>query len=115
MSYPITPPPDNVIIQGGPLFYILDQVFGVGPFCVTGDCVVIMPKANIDALLHAVQTNKAKPFFGVPALYRMILEHDRVDFYGLSSLIYCFSGGDVLPQETARRWKQKFGKEIFEG
>lgn len=115
ISYPIAPPPENVIIQGGPLFHILGQVFGVGPFCVTGDCVVIMPKVNIDALLYAVQTNKAKTFFGVPALYRMILEHDRVDFYDLSSLVYCFSGGDVLPQETARRWRKKFGKEIFEG
>src|SRR5208337_3026728 len=33
----------------------------------------------------------------------------------LSSLVYCFSGGDVLPQETARRWKEKFGKDIYEG
>lgn len=115
VSHPIAPPPENVIIQGGPLFHILGQVFGVGPFCVTGDCVVIMPKVNIDALLHAVETKKAKTFFGVPALYRMILEHDRVDFYDLSSLVYCFSGGDVLPQETARRWKQRFGKEIYEG
>ena len=35
--------------------------------------------------------------------------------YDLSSLVYCFSGGDVLPQEMARRWKEKFGKDIFEG
>ncbi len=115
ISYPLVEPPGNVILQGGPLFHILGQVFGVGPFCVTGDCVIIMPKVNIDALLYAIETNRATTFFGVPALYRMILEHDRVDFYDLSSLVYCFSGGDVLPQETARRWKEKFGKDIYEG
>ncbi len=115
VSYPLTPPSENVILQGGPLFHILGQVFGIGPFCVTGDCVIIMPKVNIDALLYAIQRYKAKTFFGVPALYRMILEHDRVDLYNLSSLVYCFSGGDVLPQETARRWKEKFGKDIYEG
>jgi long-chain acyl-CoA synthetase len=114
-SYPICPPPENVILQGGPLFHILGQVFGMGPFCVSGDCVIIMPKVNIDAMLYSVQKYRAKTFFGVPALYRMILEHDRVDFYDLSSLVYCFSGGDTLPQETARRWKEKFGKEIYEG
>jgi len=114
-SYPLTPPPENVILQGGPLFHILGQVFGIGPFCISGDCVILMPKVNIDALLFSVQLYRAKTFFGVPALYRMILEHDRVDFYDLSSLVYCFSGGDVLPQETARRWKEKFGKEIYEG
>jgi long-chain acyl-CoA synthetase len=115
ISYPLIPPSENVILQGGPLFHILGQVFGIGPFCVTGDCVIIMPKVNIDAVLYAIQRYKAKTFFGVPALYRMILEHDRVDLYNLSSLVYCFSGGDVLPQETARRWKEKFGKDIYEG
>lgn len=114
-SYAICPPPENVTLQGGPLFHILGQVFGLGPLCVSGDCVIIMPKVNIDAVLYSVGKYRAKTFFGVPALYRMILEHDRVDFYDLSSLVYCFSGGDVLPQETARRWREKFGKEIYEG
>ena len=115
IGYPLVPPPENVILQGGPLFHILGQVFGVGPFCITGDCVIIMPKVNLDAVLNAVERYKATTFFGVPALYRMILEHDRVDFYDISSLAFCFSGGDVLPQETARRWKEKFGREIYEG
>jgi long-chain acyl-CoA synthetase len=52
---------------------------------------------------------------GVPALYRMILEHDRIDQYDLSSLEYCFSGGDVLPIEVGKRWKDRFGKSIFQG
>jgi len=115
VSAPLTPPPDNIILQGGPLFHILGQVFGLGPLCITGDYVIIMPKVNIDAFLYYVQTHKAKTFFGVPALYKMILEHDRLEHYDISSLVYCFSGGDVLPQETARRWKEKFGKPIFEG
>jgi long-chain acyl-CoA synthetase len=115
IGYPLVPPPENVILQGGPLFHILGQVFGVGPFCITGDCVIIMPKVNLDAVLNAVESCRATTFFGVPAIYRMILEHDRVDFYDISSLLFCFSGGDVLPPETARRWKEKFGKEIYEG
>jgi len=115
VSYPIIPPAENIILQGGPLFHILGQVFGLGPLCVSGDCVVLMPRVNIDAYLDVIQRYKVKTFFGVPAIFRMILEHDRLDFYDLSSLQYCFSGGDVLPQETARRWKERFGKEIYEG
>jgi long-chain acyl-CoA synthetase len=45
----------------------------------------------------------------------MILDHDRLDFYDLSSLCYCFSGGDVLPNEVARRWKERFGVSISSG
>jgi long-chain acyl-CoA synthetase len=115
VGYPIVPPPENIVLQGGPLFHILGQVFALGPFCLTGDCVVIMPKVNLDAYLDTIQRYKIKTLFAVPALYRMILEHDRVDYYDLSSLAYCFSGGDVLPQEIGRRWKEKFGKDIFEG
>ena len=115
VSFPIAPPPSNRVLQGGPLFHILGQVFGLGPLCITGDTVFIMPKVNIDAYLYVIQQCKIKTFFGVPALYRMILEHDRLDFYDLSSLVYCFSGGDVLPQETARRWKERFGVEIHQG
>ena len=97
VGYPIVPAPENIVLQGGPLFHILGQVFGLGPFCLTGDCVVIMPRVNLDAYLDAIQRYKIKTLFAVPALYRMILEHDRLDYYDLSSLAYCFSGGDVAP------------------
>jgi long-chain acyl-CoA synthetase len=52
---------------------------------------------------------------GVPALYRMILEHDRVELYDLSSLQFCFCGGDVLPLEIEKRWEQRFHRPIFQG
>jgi long-chain acyl-CoA synthetase len=45
----------------------------------------------------------------------MILEYGRVDYYDLSSLIYCFSGGDVLATEGAERWLKKYGKPIYQG
>jgi long-chain acyl-CoA synthetase len=58
---------------------------------------------------------KAKTLIGVPTLYRMILEHDRIDFYDLSSLKYCFNGGDVLPLEINERWRKKFQNPIYQG
>jgi long-chain acyl-CoA synthetase len=51
---------------------------------------------------------------GVPALYRMILENDRLDRYDLSSLVYCYCGGDVLPVEVFKRWKERFGIPIYQ-
>jgi len=67
-----------------------------------------MPVPQVDAILEAIQRYKATLFLGVPALYRMILENDRVDLYDLSSLRYCFCGGDVLPLEVYNRWLAKF-------
>jgi long-chain acyl-CoA synthetase len=74
-----------------------------------------MPTVNLDALFLYIQRYRAKTLFGVPTLYRMVLEHDRVDFYDLSSLRYCFTGGDVIPLEVLRRWKEKFGTRIYQG
>jgi len=115
ISEPLVPLDRNVIVQGAPLFHVLGQLFGLGPICLTGSTVIIMPRVNLDALMLYVQRYDAKTLFGVPTLYRMILEHDRRDFYDLSSLRYCFTGGDVLPQEVLRRWKDHFGTRIFQG
>ena len=52
---------------------------------------------------------------GVPTLYRMILEHDRLENYDLNSVKYWFSAGDVLPVEVGKRWNDKFSKVIYQG
>lgn len=115
VSEPLIPLEENIIAQGAPLFHVLGQLFGLGPICLTGATVSIMPRVNLDALLLYIQRYRIKTLFGVPMLYRMILEHDRVDFYDLSSLRYCFTGGDVLPLETLKRWREKFGIRIYQG
>jgi len=115
VSAPLVPLDQNVIVQGAPLFHVLGQLFGLGPICLTGSTVIILPRVNLDALMLYVQRYRAKTLFGVPTLYRMILEHDRRDFYDLSSLKYCFTGGDVLPQEVLKRWLDHFGSRIYQG
>ena len=114
MSERLIPKGKDVVVQGGPLFHILGQAVGLGGI-LSGDTVVLLPRVNLDGLFDHIERYKVLTFFGVPAMYRMILEHDRVDYYDLSSLEYCFSGGDVLPSEVAERWLKKFGKPICVG
>ena len=114
MSNPLFPPQENVIIGSSPLFHILGQTTALSVLLVGGS-IVLMPKVNLDAIFDAVQRFKAKTMIGVPTLYRMILEHNRIDFYDLRSLQYCFNGGDVLPVEINQRWRNKFNKPIFQG
>jgi long-chain acyl-CoA synthetase len=114
MSDPLFPPHENVVIGSSPLFHILGQTTALSVLLVGGS-IVLMPKVNLDAVFDAVQRFKGKTLIGVPTLYRMILEHDRIDFYNLSSLAYCFNGGDVLPVEINQRWRKKFNKPIYQG
>ncbi len=114
MSEHYIPKGEDIVIQGGPLFHILGQAVGLGAL-LSGDTLVLLPRVNLDGLFDHIERYKALTFFGVPMMYRMILEHDRVDYYDLSSLKYCFCGGDVLPNEVAERWLKKFGNPISQG
>lgn len=114
VSEPLFPKDENVILGGAPLFHILGQTCSLGTILL-GGTIIVFPRIQLDALMYAIERYRAKTLIGVPALYRMILEHDRLDFYDLSSLAYCFNGGDVLPLEIQNRWRQKFNKPLFQG
>ena len=97
---------DEVLVLVNPLFHIMGKGTFMGIALTIGNPTVVMPQPLVDAILEAIQKYKATLLFGVPALYRMMLECDRFDTYNLSSLKYCWSGGDVLPVEVFTR----FGK-----
>ena len=107
-------PEKNVLLGNAPLFHILGQTCGLATILM-GGTLILQPKINLDAALDAIQRFKAKTMIGVPTLYRMILEHDRLDQYDLSSVEYWFSAGDLLPVEVGRRWEQKIGRKIRQG
>ena len=114
ISESLFPSEKNVILGNAPLFHILGQTCGLATLLV-GGTLILQPKINLDAALEAIQRFKAKTMIGVPTLYRMILEHDRLDQYDLGSVEYWFSAGDLLPVEVGKRWEQKFGIKILQG
>ena len=114
ISRDLISPDENIIVGSAPLFHILGQTCGLAILLV-GGTLILMPKVNLDGIFDAIQRFKARTLIGVPTLYRMILEHDRIDLYDLGSLLYCFNGGDVLPVEINQRWRRKFNKPIYQG
>jgi len=114
VSAPLFPVEENVIMGNAPLFHILGQTCGLATLLV-GGTLMVQPRINLDAAFDAIQRFKARSMIGVPALYRMILEHDRLDQYDLGSVDYWYSAGDVLPVEVGNRWKKTFGKPIYQG
>jgi long-chain acyl-CoA synthetase len=99
----------ETLILVNPLFHIMGKGTLMGIALSIGNPTVIMPLPLVDAILEAIQKYKATLLIGVPTLYRMILECDRLDTYDLSSLRHCWSGGDVLPAEVFTRFR-KFTK-----
>jgi len=114
VSEPLFPAQDNVILGNAPLFHILGQTCSLATLLV-GGTLILQPKVNLDATFESIARFQARTMIGVPTLYRMILEHDRLDQYNLGSVDFWFSAGDVLPVEVGKRWQEKFGKTIFQG
>ncbi len=104
----------DVYIAVNPLFHIMALGLFMAIGLNKGNATALMPMPQVDAILETVQRNRVRWFLGVPALYRMILENDRLDQYDLSSLRYCYCGGDVLPIEVFNRWQERFGIPIYQ-
>ncbi len=114
ITAPLFAPHKNIIMGNAPLFHILGQTCGLATLLV-GGALILQPRVNLDATLDAMGRFKARTMIGVPTMYRMILDHDRLDQYSLDSVDYWFCAGDVLPVEVGNRWHKYFGKKIFQG
>jgi long-chain acyl-CoA synthetase len=104
----------DTLIMVNPLFHQLAQGMILGMVLHKGNSAVLMPIPVVDAILDAIQRHRVTLFLGAPTLYRMMLESDRLDLFDLSSLRYCWSGGDVLPVEIFNRWKSLFKQPIYQ-
>ena len=105
---------EDTYIAINPLFHIMALGFFVAVGLNSGNTTVLMPQPQVDAILEAIEKYRVRWMLGVPTLYRMILENDRLDQYRLGTLKYCYCGGDVLPVEVFNRWKEKFGVPIYQ-
>jgi len=104
-----------ITLLAAPLYHIIGEMDAMAPLLVGGETLIMLPRVVLDALLDHLQRYRASTMFAVPALYRMLLEHDRLDFYDMSSLRYCGTGGDVLPPEVGARWLSRFKTPLYQG
>jgi long-chain acyl-CoA synthetase len=104
----------EVFVMVNPLFHQMAQGVILGMVLTKGNTAVLMPIPQVDSILQSIEKYNGSLFLGAPTLYRMILENDRLDFFDLSSLRYCWCGGDVLPLEVFNRWKEKFDLPIYQ-
>jgi long-chain acyl-CoA synthetase len=105
---------EDVYIAVNPLFHIMALGLFMAIGLNKGNMTLLMPLPQVDAILESIHRFKARWLLGVPALYRMILENDRLHRYDLRSLTYCYCGGDVLPVEVFNRWQGHTGVPIYQ-
>lgn len=105
---------EDTMIMVNPLFHIMAKGFALATALNQGNTMILMPVPEVDPILEAIRKYKVRWLLGVPMLYRMILENDRIDQYDIGSLKYCYCGGDVLPGEVYNKWLEKFDRSIYQ-
>lgn len=104
----------STILMVNPLFHIMAKGFAIATAFNKGNTLVLMPIPEPDAILDAIRKYQVTWMLGVPSLYRILLENDRIDQYDLRSLRYCYCGGDVLPAGVLNSWEQRCGVPIHQ-
>jgi long-chain acyl-CoA synthetase len=100
------------VIQGAPLNHILGQDIGLGA-TLWGDTLVLLPKMDIELFLSSVDEHKVTTLVGTPTFFKMVLNHEKINDYTLSSTKYTVCAGEALPADTATRWADKAGSPMY--
>src|SRR5256714_9971074 len=78
--------------------------------------ILCREKPAPEVVARVFQDYRPTIFFGVPVVYRMLLEHHRnVQALDASSLRLCISAGEALPAQLGEQWQKTFGVEVLDG
>ncbi len=78
--------------------------------------VLCREKPTPEVVSRVLKEHRPTIFFGVPVVYRMLLEHHRdKTALNCSSLRLCISAGEALPAQLGQEWQKTFGVEVLDG
>ena len=98
-----------------PFAYGLGNAF---TFPLLNGCTSILcrEKPMPEVIARVFKDDRPTIFFGVPVVYRMLLDYHR-DSGALdcSSLRLCISAGEALPAQLGDEWQRTFGVDVLDG
>jgi len=97
--------------------------------------ILCREKPTPEVIARVFQEDRPTIFFGVPVVYRMLLDHHRQAFrvptsvgsllseksptevgtLNTASLRLCISAGEALPAQLGEDWQRTFGVEVLDG
>ncbi|OLE57613.1 MAG: hypothetical protein AUG13_03090 [Chloroflexi bacterium 13_1_20CM_2_59_7] len=81
-----------------------------------GAAASLIAKFEPEKMFDTIQKHRVSILTLAPTAYRKMLQVPEAEKkYDLSSLRVCTGGGESLTAPTYHAWKEKFGREIFEG
>ncbi|MCA1645039.1 MAG: AMP-binding protein, partial [Chloroflexi bacterium] len=106
--------PEDRMLLFLPLFHVFGQNFIMNTAFAAGAALVLHRRFDRETVLESVARDGVTMFFAVPTIYIMLLDAG-IRPEELSNVRYFFSAAATMPVEVAERWRQVFGKPIYEG
>ncbi len=106
---------DDIVLTVLPLFH----VFGLSSIldCALrfGATLSLVPRFDPEAVLTAIERDRATIFEGVPTMFGALLAHPTLADHDVSSLRIAISGGAAIPANVLDAFEERFGVVILEG
>ena len=109
--------PEDRLFSSSRLFF----AYGLGnslsfPLASCATTILCKERPTPQVIASVFERHRPTIFFGVPAVYRALLEHaSSGSELDASSISLCVSAGEKLPERIFREWKELTGLEILDG
>lgn len=107
--------PGDVYINHLPLFHVGGLYVYAIPLWILGGKVVQMQRWDLDKLIELINKERPNFFFAVPTQYRMLMNHSDFKSIDFSSVRFLTSGGEPLPLEIIKTFKETHGVKFKQG
>ncbi len=85
------------------------------PLTVGATIVLLPDRPTPDAVAALLRKHPITVFYAVPTFYAAFLASPNAPQKSEVKIRRCISAGEALPEEIARRWKERYGVEISDG
>jgi len=106
----------DVVLSAAKLFF----AYGLGnsltfPLALGATAVLMAERTTPASIIARLRRHRPTVFSGVPTLYAALLASGELPSARELSLRVCNSAGEALPENIARRWRERTGVDIVDG
>jgi len=98
-----------------PFYHIYGQSVIMLTGAFRGGTAVLFARPDLDEILDAIQDYNVTLFYGVPTLYKYLLDHPKTKRINWKKIKYLFCGADTLHEATRNQWTKTTRTVIHEG
>ncbi|MCU0644818.1 MAG: AMP-binding protein [bacterium] len=95
-----------------PLYFVFSQNVLMNSVLLQGGTIVLHSKLDYESIIRSIDKYKISILAGSPNLYKFLVDRTQTAVPG-TSLKYCLSSWQPVPEELEMNFEQKFGRPIL--